>query len=84
MMGTLPRSVRPARQSGRAPQKGATSAPGCMGSPGSFHARRAAADARRDRKLRRWGYRVLRLEAALVLRDLPEALRRVGEALGRS
>jgi len=33
--------------------------------------RRRAADASRDRKLRRLGYRVVRLEAELVLRDLP-------------
>ena len=33
---------------------------------GGYHARRRAADARRDRALRRLGYRVLRLEASLV------------------
>ena len=48
---------------------------------GAHHARRAAADARRDRKLRRWGYRVLRLDAELVLRNMSEALRRIREAL---
>jgi very-short-patch-repair endonuclease len=34
---------------------------------GSAHARRAAADARRDRALARLGWRVVRLPAALVL-----------------
>ena len=50
---------------------------------GGWHARRAAADARRDRALGRLGYRVLRLPASLVLRDLPEAVARVREALGQ-
>ena len=49
---------------------------------GAQHARRVAADARRDRVLRRLGYRVLRLDAQLVLRDLPAAVGRVREALG--
>ena len=48
---------------------------------GSHHARRRCADARRDRELRRLGYRVLRLEAQLVLRELPVALARIREAL---
>jgi len=48
---------------------------------GGYHARRGAPDARRDRKLRRLGLTVLRLPAELVLRNLPEALRRVREAL---
>ncbi|MCC6903459.1 MAG: hypothetical protein IT377_31100 [Polyangiaceae bacterium] len=43
--------------------------------------RRGAADARRDRKLAKLGYRVLRLEAGLVERALPQALERVREAL---
>ena len=50
---------------------------------GSAHRGRCAADARRDRKLAKLGYRVLRLEAELVERALPEALERVREALGR-
>jgi very-short-patch-repair endonuclease len=37
---------------------------------GSYHARRALADASRDRKLQRLGWRVLRLPASLVLQDL--------------
>jgi len=50
---------------------------------GGCHLQRAAADARRDRKLQRLGYRVLRLEAEFVLRALPEALTRVREELAR-
>jgi very-short-patch-repair endonuclease len=46
-----------------------------------YHVRRAAADARRDRKLRRHGYRVLRLGAELVLHQLPVALSRVRHEL---
>ena len=49
---------------------------------GGYHARRRAADARRDRALERLGYRVLRLSDELVLSDLPEAVRRIREALG--
>ena len=41
---------------------------------GGYHATRTQADARRDRALRRAGYRVLRLPAALVLADLPSAI----------
>jgi very-short-patch-repair endonuclease len=48
---------------------------------GGYHAERAVADARRDRVLARAGYRVLRLEAELVMREMPEALRRVRDAL---
>ena len=49
---------------------------------GAHHAQRVTADARRERWLGRWGYKVLRLEAELVLRGAPEVLRRVREALG--
>ncbi len=49
---------------------------------GGSHAGRAAADARRDRKLARLGWRVLRLEAELVPRQPEAALLRVREALG--
>jgi very-short-patch-repair endonuclease len=49
---------------------------------GGRHVGRAAADARRDRKLTRLGWRVLRLEAELVLREPEVALARVREALG--
>jgi very-short-patch-repair endonuclease len=41
---------------------------------GGYHAHRRAADASRDQKLRRLGYRVVRLDAELVLRDLPTAV----------
>ncbi len=44
---------------------------------GGCHARRRSADARRDEKLRRLGYRVLRLDAEFVLRDMPAALARI-------
>jgi very-short-patch-repair endonuclease len=50
---------------------------------GGYHARRVRADAGRDEKLRRAGLTVLRLPAALVLANLPEAVRRVREALTR-
>jgi very-short-patch-repair endonuclease len=48
---------------------------------GPYHARRRSADTRRDEQLRRLGYRVLRLDAALVLRDLPAALGRIAAEL---
>ena len=48
---------------------------------GSYHAQRAAADARRDSKLGRLGYRVLRIPAALVMNDLRTALELVRSAL---
>src|SRR6188768_4258876 len=48
---------------------------------GGYHARRVTADARRDRKLARAGHRVLRLQAELVLRDLPAAVLAVQRAL---
>jgi len=41
---------------------------------GGYHAHRVTADARRDRKLMRAGYRVVRIQAAVVLRDLPAAV----------
>jgi very-short-patch-repair endonuclease len=41
---------------------------------GGYHVRRQRADTRRDEKLRRLGYRVLRLDGELVLRDLPSAV----------
>jgi very-short-patch-repair endonuclease len=50
---------------------------------GGYHARRRAADARRDRALARLGYRVLRLAAALVLARPLEALARVRALLHR-
>ena len=51
---------------------------------GRCHEQRRVADARRDRKLARLGYRVLRLEAQLVLAQLPVALTRVREALAEA
>ena len=48
---------------------------------GGCHVETRSADARRDEKLRTLGYRVLRLEAELVMRNLPEALALVGAAL---
>ena len=48
---------------------------------GGYHARRVTADARRDRKLARAGHRVIRLQAELVMRDLPAAVRAVRGAL---
>ena len=49
---------------------------------GGVHLGRQQADARRDRCLRRLGYRVLRLEARLVLEQPLLALARIREALG--
>ena len=48
---------------------------------GSHHARQQAADARRDRVLNRLGYRVLRLEAQLVERQLALAVARIRAAI---
>ena len=47
----------------------------------AWHRGRKVADARRDRVFARLGYRVLRLEAELVMRNLPEAVARVWAAL---
>jgi len=49
---------------------------------GGYHSRRATADARRDHTLTRAGYRIVRLEAELVTRDLPAALLAVRRGLG--
>ena len=48
---------------------------------GAIHARKPKADARRDLKLRRAGYRVVRVSAELVLRDLPAAIALIRAAL---
>ena len=48
---------------------------------GPYHARQRHADARRDAKLRRLGYRVLRLSAERVMRDLPGAVELVRQAV---
>ncbi len=46
-----------------------------------YHARRRAADASRDRKLARLGYRVVRVSAELVLSDLASVIALVRGAL---
>jgi len=48
---------------------------------GGYHARRKRADAHRDIKLARAGYRVVRLSAEVVGRNLPSALRTIAQAL---
>ena len=48
---------------------------------GGYHALQRRADERRDAKLRRLGFRVLRIDASLVMRILPEALARIRDAL---
>jgi very-short-patch-repair endonuclease len=50
---------------------------------GGVHARRAAADARRDRDLARVGYHVLRIPAEVVMHDLFAAVGLVRAALER-
>ena len=52
-----------------------------VGVDGSAHQHRRRADARRDEKLRRLGYRVLRIEADHVMRDLPWVVGLVLEAI---
>ena len=51
---------------------------------GLYHSRRVSADVRRDRELRRLGYRVLRLDAELVRRSLQEAVACVRSALSEA
>ena len=48
---------------------------------GGYHAQCKARDARRDRALARAGWRVFRVDAALVLADLEAAVRLVRAAL---
>lgn len=48
---------------------------------GSFHCTRRGADARRDAKLVRMGYRVLRRESTLVLRHIDATVERIRVAL---
>ncbi|HYQ45272.1 MAG TPA: DUF559 domain-containing protein [Polyangiaceae bacterium] len=50
---------------------------------GGYHAEQDRADARRDAVLARAGYRVLRLAAALVVRDIEAATALVRAALNR-
>jgi adenine-specific DNA-methyltransferase len=51
---------------------------------GGYHAQRRSADARRDRKLQRMGYRVIRLQDADVRHQLPVALAVIRQALTES
>ena len=48
---------------------------------GGYHDARGRADARRDAALRKLGYRVLRIEAVLVERDIEAAVAMVREAV---
>jgi very-short-patch-repair endonuclease len=48
---------------------------------GGIHAFREQADARRDEGLRRLGYTVIRLDAELVMRQLPRAVALVREGI---
>ena len=48
---------------------------------GGYHTRRRAADARRDRALQQLGYRVLRLDAALVSNRIQDAVAQIRGAL---
>ena len=50
---------------------------------GGYHARRRAADRRRDEWLARRGVRVVRVDAAVVRSDIEAAVARVREAIGR-
>ena len=47
---------------------------------GGYHRRKPRADESRDRKLLRLGYRVVRVSAELVMRDLPAAVAAVRAA----
>ena len=49
---------------------------------GGYHAGRAKADARRDRRLGALGYRVVRLPAEIVAHDIEQAIAIVVAALG--
>ncbi|HEX3849952.1 MAG TPA: DUF559 domain-containing protein [Polyangiaceae bacterium] len=48
---------------------------------GPYHGERARADARRDAALERAGYRMLRIEASLLVSDIESTLRRIQAAL---
>ena len=48
---------------------------------GRYHSQHVGTDARLTRVLERLGYRVLRLDAELVLRQLPLAVEAIREAL---
>lgn len=49
---------------------------------GEWHQRRVTADERRDRKLTRMGYRIVRIDAALVMRTPQVAVARIRDAIG--
>ena len=51
---------------------------------GNWHAKRLARDARRERKLRASGYRILRITASEVVHSLPLVVTRVRQALRQS
>jgi very-short-patch-repair endonuclease len=48
---------------------------------GGYHEQRVLGDARRDQKLRRAGYRVLRIPSKLVTQNLPEVLAAIRASL---
>ena len=50
---------------------------------GLYHLRRRSADTRRDAKLARAGYRVLRLKAKVVMEQLPVAVQLIRQALAQ-
>ena len=50
---------------------------------GAYHGERGAADARRDAALERAGYRVVRVDASLVVSDIDRALEQIRAALLR-
>jgi very-short-patch-repair endonuclease len=49
---------------------------------GGYHALRHQADARRDARLTRAGYRVARFGEENLMRDLPSVLREIARLLG--
>ncbi len=50
---------------------------------GAYHSERERGDARRDAALERAGYRVIRVEASLVVSDIERALPQIRAALLR-
>jgi very-short-patch-repair endonuclease len=76
MTGSAAQPPGPAQRPGFAPAAGVA-----VEIDGGYHRFRCAADARRDEALRRAGYRVLRLEAELVSKDLPRAVALVRQAV---
>jgi len=49
---------------------------------GGYHSRRGAGDARRERVLRRMGYRVVRVDAEVVLGELHRAVAQLRRGIG--